>query len=112
LLDPVRTTLFLHSFFSFFSSSAPHRDLHSFPTRRSSDLRLRLRLARPGSTGSPRLRLRLARPLSRGSTIPPAESGERRGGAPVAGPRSRSAPGSAPSAAGPPPPFGGRGVDA
>src|SRR5207249_9050580 len=83
LLDPVRTTLFLHSFFSFFSSSAPHRDLHSFPTRRSSDLRLRLRLARPGSTGSPRLRLRLARPLSRGSTIPPAESGERRGGAPV-----------------------------
>src|SRR5207247_4279399 len=63
-------------------------------------------------TGSPRLRLRLARPLSRGSTIPPAESGERRGGAPVAGPRSRSAPGSAPSAAGPPPPFGGRDVDA
>src|SRR5205807_8807898 len=26
------------SFFFFFSSSADHRDLHSFPTRRSSDL--------------------------------------------------------------------------
>src|SRR5207248_11729075 len=27
-----------HSLFFFFSSSAHHRDLHSFPTRRSSDL--------------------------------------------------------------------------
>src|SRR5205807_8393550 len=29
-----------HSFSFFFSSSADHRDLHSFPTRRSSDLKM------------------------------------------------------------------------
>src|SRR5205814_10695185 len=37
-------TVFLHvlstSSFFFFQSSRPHRDLHSFPTRRSSDLSL------------------------------------------------------------------------
>src|SRR5439155_19894516 len=33
------------SFFFFFSSYAAHRDLHSFPTRRSSDLGLRPDLA-------------------------------------------------------------------
>src|SRR5207249_11312928 len=32
--------LFLLFSFFFFHSSGPHRDLHSFPTRRSSDLRL------------------------------------------------------------------------
>src|SRR5205823_14060497 len=34
----------LFSFLFFFQSSAAHRDLHSFPTRRSSDLRDRRRL--------------------------------------------------------------------
>src|SRR5438552_10159292 len=46
----------------FFQSSSPHRDLHSFPTRRSSDLpiiapkstasRIQCRLCAPGSSES------------------------------------------------------------
>src|SRR5438552_12343185 len=37
-------TLHTSSFFFFFQRSADHRDLHSFPTRRSSDLRYPLDL--------------------------------------------------------------------
>src|SRR5205809_1322324 len=40
----------MHSFILFFTSPAPHRDLHSFPTRRSSDLAGQRR----GTGGRPR----------------------------------------------------------
>src|SRR5437879_13273857 len=43
-------TLSLHTLFVFFSCPAPHRHLHSFPTRRSSDLP-----ARPRSSTSSRV---------------------------------------------------------
>src|SRR5437870_9743987 len=56
--------------FSFsFNSSAPHRDLHSFPTRRSSDLHLLRRLRRHLSEG-PRAPGRSARPRDGELRIP------------------------------------------
>src|SRR5690606_41545820 len=40
---PTSTLFFCFSFLFFFYCYADHRDLHSFPTRRSSDLRFRFR---------------------------------------------------------------------
>src|SRR5205085_12268831 len=44
----IRTVSFSPPLF-FFTYHAPHRDLHSFPTRRSSDLRAQIRLSPPTS---------------------------------------------------------------
>src|SRR5438132_4415835 len=55
---------------SFFYCSAPHGDLHSFPTRRSSDLR---RVGR--RRGRPRAALRSPRRAAQGLTVVQAEAG-------------------------------------
>src|SRR5688572_32792444 len=46
----------MFSYFFFFSSHGHHRDLHSFPTRRSSDLASRRGPDRGGPTGGGSLR--------------------------------------------------------
>src|SRR5947207_9343456 len=46
-----------HLSFLLFSCSDAHRDLHSFPTRRSSDLTIRLPYRRSNPSPSPRRRL-------------------------------------------------------
>src|SRR5207245_9766844 len=50
LMNVLHLTSYVLSFFFFFSSSRDHRDLHSFPTRRSSDLQQQFQVAR-GSEG-------------------------------------------------------------
>src|SRR5437899_5230484 len=60
LLFALPVVSFLFSFSFFFSCSADHRDLHSFPTRRSSDLLLSTCRSREETPAS-RLRLRARR---------------------------------------------------
>src|SRR5438034_10781790 len=43
ILAPMQRCCYLHLLFFFFYCSGDHRDLHSFPTRRSSDLSVAFR---------------------------------------------------------------------